>query len=167
MTEPDPSDTSRSNPMAGSARTVRVPLVELAGIEKSFGDLKVSDGVDLTLASGEVHALLGENGAGKTTLMRILYGLTRPDGGSVTIDGKAVQIASPADAISQGIGMVTQHFSLVGPMTVTENVMLSRAGLGRVDLRAGRRMVIEAAERIGVRVDPDARVDRLSVGAKA
>jgi len=140
------------------------PLVELVGIRKSYGDLLVNDGVDLTLARGEVHALLGENGAGKTTLMRILYGLTRPDAGDISVNGEPVAIASPAAAIAHGIGMVTQHFSLVGPMSVTDNVLLSGAGLGRVDRGAARRRVVEAADRIGVRVDPDARVDRLSVG---
>ncbi len=134
------------------------------GIRKSYGDLRVNDRIDLTLGRGEVHALLGENGAGKTTLMRVLFGLARPDGGSVRVDGKPAGITSPADAMGYGIGMVTQHFSLVGPMTVTENVMLSHVGLGRADRQAGRRMVTEAAERIGVRVDPDARVDALSVG---
>jgi simple sugar transport system ATP-binding protein len=141
-----------------------VPLVRLRGIVKSFGDLRVSDGVDLDLMPGEVHALLGENGAGKTTLMRILYGLTSPDGGAIEIDGAPTAIGSPSDAIAAGIGMVTQHFSLVGRMTVTENLLLSRAGLGRLDRRAGRAMVADAADRLGVRVDPDATVEKLSVG---
>lgn len=141
-----------------------LPLVELTGIRKSYGDLLVNDGVDLTLGAGEVHAVLGENGAGKTTLMRILFGLARPDAGVIRIAGQPVTIGSPADALARGIGMVTQHFSLVGPMTVTENILLSGAGLGLVDRRAARQRVIEAAERIGVRVDPDAQVADLSVG---
>ncbi|HZC69593.1 MAG TPA: ABC transporter ATP-binding protein [Jatrophihabitans sp.] len=141
-----------------------VPLVELRAIRKSFGDLVANDGVDLTLRQGEVHALLGENGAGKTTLMRILYGLTRADRGEILIDGAPTTITSPRDAIRNGIGMVTQHFSLVKPMTVTENVMLSGAGLGPIDLGAARKKVLAAADRLGVTIDPDARVGRLSVG---
>ncbi|MBA2775001.1 MAG: ABC transporter ATP-binding protein [Nocardioidaceae bacterium] len=161
MTSPvTPADSSAEQDGAGGQRT----LVTLTDIRKSFGDLVANDGVDLTLRSGEVHALLGENGAGKSTLMRILYGLSRPDSGTISVDGRPVQLTSPGVAIAHGIGMVTQHFSLVGPMTVTENVLLTSAGLGLLDLRTGRRMVVEAAERIGVRIDPDARVDRLSVG---
>ena len=143
---------------------VRLPLVELRDIRKAYGDLVVNDGVDLTLRRGEVHALLGENGAGKTTLMRILYGLTRPDRGQILIDGVPTSIASPKDAIQHGIGMVTQHFSLVTPMTVTENVMLSGAGLGPLNLSAARAKVLAAADALGVTIDPDARVARLSVG---
>lgn len=148
----------------GSSQAAEVPLVELRAIRKSYGDLLVSDGVDLSLREGEVHAVLGENGAGKTTLMRVLYGLTRPDAGEVVVRGRAVTIAAPRDAIRLGIGMVTQHFALVKPMTVTENVVLSRAGLGPVDLDQARGQVLEAADRIGVRIDPDAPVGSLSVG---
>jgi simple sugar transport system ATP-binding protein len=145
---------------AGSA----APAVELRGISKRFGDLVANDGVDLTVAGGEIHALLGENGAGKTTLMRILYGLTVPDAGEVRIAGQQVRIRSPADAISAGIGMVTQHFSLVRPMTVAENLALGRPGGLRLDRRAAEARVRADCDRFGMRIDPRARVDGLSVG---
>ena len=157
-------EVSAAGHAAAGAVVGAVPLVRLRDIRKSFGDLVVSDGVDLALMPGEVHALLGENGAGKTTLMRILYGLTSPDGGVIEIGGRPMAITSPGDAIAAGIGMVTQHFSLVGRMTVTDNLLLSRAGAGRLDRRGGRAMVSAAAERLGVHVDPDAVVEKLSVG---
>ncbi len=111
-----------------------------------------------------MHALLGENGAGKTTLMRALYGLTRPDEGEILVDGRPAAIHSPKDAIAHGIGMVTQHFALVKPLTVTENVVLGATVGVRVRLEAAARRVGEAAERFGVRADPLARVGDLSVG---
>jgi len=137
---------------------------ELCGITKRFGDLVANDAVDLALTQGEVHALLGENGAGKTTLMRILYGLTRADAGTIEVDGAPVTIHSPRDAIAAGIGMVTQHFSLVQPMSVTENLILGRARGVRLDLAAARASVEEAADRFGIAVQPDALVQDLSVG---
>ena len=140
------------------------PAVELRGITKRFGDLVANDRVDLSVARGEVHALLGENGAGKSTLMRILYGLTRADAGTVLVDGEPVAIHSPKDAIAAGIGMVTQHFALVRPMTVAENVVLGRTDGVRVRLEAAQARVAAAAERFGIRVDPLARVGDLSVG---
>lgn len=162
MPQPDAAATEKFG--GPSRRSLAAPLIELAGIRKSYGDLLVNDGVDLTVDYGQVHALLGENGAGKTTLMRILYGLTRADGGQIKVDGKVVRITSPADAIAAGIGMVTQHFSLVGPMTVTENVMLSGVGLGKLDRAGASAAVTEAAARLGVNIDPGARIDALSVG---
>jgi simple sugar transport system ATP-binding protein len=96
--------------------------------------------------------------------MRILYGLTRPDDGEIAVRGRPVTIASPKDAIAHGIGMVTQHFALVKPMTVTENVVLSSVGLGRVDMASARQQVADAAARLGLTIDPDARVGGLSVG---
>ena len=140
------------------------PLVALHGIRKSYGDLLVNDGVDLDVRPGEIHAILGENGAGKTTLMRVIYGLTTPDAGRIEVDGAPVSIASPRDAIAAGIGMVTQHFALVRPMTVLENVLLSSAGLGPLDTEGARRRFAEATELLGVDIDPDVRIEDLSVG---
>jgi ABC-type uncharacterized transport system ATPase subunit len=138
----------------------------MLGIVKRFGDVVANDGVDFTLARGTIHALLGENGAGKTTLMRVLYGLARADAGEILVGGEPVEIRSPADAITAGIGMVTQHFSLVAPMTVAENVVLGDEGGFRLDVRAARERVRVASERVGIPVDPDERVDGLSVGER-
>ncbi len=143
-----------------------IPLVEAVGITKRFGALLANDDINLAVHGGEVHALLGENGAGKTTLTRIIYGLSQPDSGELRIGGVATRITSPKEAMAAGIGVVTQEFSLVGPMTVTENVMLAAVGLGAVDLRSARSAVEATASRIGVGIDPDARVERLSVGER-
>jgi simple sugar transport system ATP-binding protein len=137
---------------------------ELCGVSKRFGDLVANEAVDFELKRGEVHALLGENGAGKTTLMRVLYGLTRADAGTIRIEGRPVSIESPRQAILAGVGMVTQHFSLVQPMSVTENLVLGRARGMRLDLAAARRSVEAASARFGIAVRPDALVAELSVG---
>ncbi|MBA3778814.1 MAG: ATP-binding cassette domain-containing protein, partial [Chloroflexi bacterium] len=142
------------------------PLVELRGVTKRFGELVANDAVDLTLEAGEIHALLGENGAGKTTLMRVLYGLTGIDAGEIRVQGRPVTIRSPADAIALGIGMVTQHFALVLPMTVAENLALGRGTGVRLDLGSAERLAEESSERIGIRVDPRARVADLSIGER-
>jgi simple sugar transport system ATP-binding protein len=144
----------------------RIPLVEAVGITKRFGALVANDDISLAIHAGEVHALLGENGAGKTTLTRIVYGLSQPDSGELRVGGVTTHIASPKEAMAAGIGVVTQEFALVGPMTVTENVMLASVGLGAVDRRAASEAVAATAARIGVHVDPDARVERLSVGQR-
>jgi ABC-type uncharacterized transport system ATPase subunit len=120
----------------------------------------------LTVLPGEVHALLGENGAGKSTLTRILYGLSQPDSGEIRIDGATTRIVSPADAMASGIGMVTQEFSLVDTMTVTENLMLAGVGLGRISRADARDRVLAAAARVGVALNPDAIVETLSVGER-
>src|SRR6187455_1580198 len=101
------------------------PLLELKGITKRFPGVVANDGVDFDLKRGEVHALLGENGAGKSTLMNILYGLYHPDEGQIRMDGKAIRMSSPRDAIDCGIGMVHQHFMLIPVMTVAENIVLA------------------------------------------
>src|SRR5438105_8880714 len=100
------------------------PILEARGVVKRFGSLVANDHVDLELLPGEVLALLGENGAGKTTLMNVLYGLTSPDEGQILLDGQPVRFDSPRDAIARGIGMVHQHFMLVAPLTVAENLTL-------------------------------------------
>jgi len=140
------------------------PALELRGITKRFGDLIANDGIDFDVDGGEVHALLGENGAGKTTVMRIAYGLTRADAGEIRINGTTREIRSPRDAIRAGIGMVTQHFALVGPMTVAENLALGRSRGLRLDLGEARRRALDASDRFGIRIDPSARVENLSVG---
>src|SRR5689334_16764754 len=114
--------------------TGEVPVVEMRGIVKRFGDLTALSGVDFELRPGEIHALLGENGAGKSTLMNILYGLERPDEGSIAIGGAEVRFQSPHDAIQRGIGMVHQHFKLVPRLTVTENIILGVRSDRRVRL---------------------------------
>jgi simple sugar transport system ATP-binding protein len=140
--------------------------VEMNGITKQFGDLIANDHVNFQLGHGEIHALLGENGAGKTTLMRILYGLYRADSGTILVDGKPVDIHSPKDAIASGVGMVTQHFALVPPLSVAENVAMGYTkGLlfNKGDIE---KKVAEATHRFGIEVDPRALVRHLSVGQR-
>lgn len=147
---------------AGDSRAT--PIVELRSISKRFGDVLANQGVNLSLWGGEVHGVLGENGAGKTTLMRILYGLSTPDEGEIYVDGDSAHISSPKDAIGAGIGMVTQHFALVKPMTVTENIILGRTGGAILDLDRAEGLVEEAADRFGIHVEPDRLLSDLSVG---
>ena len=149
--------------MAGEIASDEVALA-LRGITKRFGDLVANDGIDLDVRRGEIHALLGENGAGKTTVMRVAYGLSHADSGEIRVGGRLVHVRSPRDAIAAGIGMVTQHFSLVRPMTVAENLALGRSGGLRLDLDAARRAAGDASARFGIHVEPDAVVADLSVG---
>src|SRR5436309_9086276 len=143
------------------------PVLELRGITKEFPGVLANDHVDFDLRRGEVHALLGENGAGKTTLMNVLYGLYRPDEGEIRIGGKPVSFHSSKDAIEHGIGMVHQHFMLIPVMTVAENIVLgnepSENGV-LLDYAAARSLARELARTFGFAIDPDARVQDITVG---
>jgi simple sugar transport system ATP-binding protein len=144
----------------------RVAAVAMRGISKRFGTVLANDRVDFTLRPGEIHALLGENGAGKTTLMRILYGLYQADEGQIYINGLPVTIHSPKDAIQHGIGMVSQHFTLVSPHTVTENLILGMTRGLRLNLREAHESVRASAAQFGIQVNPEAAIRDLSVGQR-
>jgi len=139
-------------------------VVQMIGITRRFPGVLANDAVDFELEQGEIHGLLGENGAGKTTLMNILFGLYQPDAGQILVRGTPTLIHSPADAIRQGIGMVHQHFKLAAPFTVTENIILGIKDRQWIDYRQCERQVAELAERYGLKVDPRARIQSLSVG---
>jgi len=141
-------------------------LLKMDGITKVFPGVRANDRVTFDLAPGEIHALVGENGAGKTTLMKILYGLYRPDSGTVSIRDEAITIKNPRDAIARGIGMVHQHFMLVPPFTVLENIILGRESqtAGVLRLEEPAREIAEIMRRNGLPVDLAARVEDLPVG---
>ena len=144
------------------------PLVELSGISKSFGPVRVLKDVDFDVRPGEVHALLGENGAGKSTLMGILYGYHLPDRGEILVRGRPGGIRSPQDALAAGIGMVHQHFMLVEPFTALENVVLGVEGgfLLQAGLSRARAELVRLGREYHLEVDLDARVDDLGVGQR-
>lgn len=141
--------------------------LELKGITKRFPGVLANDHIDLEINEQEVFAIVGENGAGKTTLMNIIYGLYQPDSGKIIVRGKERKISGPGDAIALGIGMVHQHFMLVPVFTVAENVVLGTEPTkygGVLDLDRARREVKEFSEKFGMKIDPDARVEHISVG---
>ncbi|MGW1028872.1 ABC transporter ATP-binding protein [Streptomyces sp. NPDC002577] len=139
--------------------------VELAGITKRFPGVVANHDIHLTVRKGTVHALVGENGAGKSTLMKILYGMQKPDEGTISVDGEQVAFSSPADAIARGIGMVHQHFMLADNLTVLENVVLGSEKLYGIGGKA-RRKILEISERYGLDVRPDVVVENLGVAAR-
>jgi ABC-type uncharacterized transport system ATPase subunit len=140
------------------------PVAVLEHITKRFPGVVANDDVSLDLRGGEIHALVGENGAGKSTLMRVLYGEYAPDAGRILIRGEEVLIASPRVAIAHGVGMVHQHFVLVDPFTVAENITLGQEGGVVLDPDNAERRVSELAETYGFHIDPSAATEDLSVG---
>lgn len=144
--------------------TEHAVALELRGVTKSYGSVVACDAVDLAVAHGEIHGLLGENGAGKSTLMKVLLGLVTRDAGTITYRGTTVEINDPQAAAALGLGMVHQHFSLIEPLRVWENVVLGDTG--RVDKAAACAQVEEVSRRYGLPIDPRARVDSLSAGER-
>ncbi|MEU6861661.1 ABC transporter ATP-binding protein [Streptomyces sp. NPDC046876] len=138
------------------------PAVELHGITKRFPGVVANKDIDITVRKGTVHALIGENGAGKSTLMKILYGMQKPDEGTIAIDGEQVSFSNPGDAIARGIGMVHQHFMLADNLTVLENVVLGGEKLYGIGAKA-RKKILEISDAYGLGVRPDALVEDLGV----
>ncbi|HEY7626282.1 MAG TPA: ATP-binding cassette domain-containing protein, partial [Ilumatobacteraceae bacterium] len=140
------------------------PAAEFIDVSKRFGRVVACDRVSLALHRGQVHGILGENGAGKSTLMKMLIGLIVPDSGQIRVHGDTVRIVDPLEAARLGIGMVHQHFSLVEPLTVWENVALGDAG--RLDPSRVRRRVGEISEQYGLEIEPDDRIADLTAGMR-
>ena len=141
--------------------------LELRAITKSFGPFVANDGIDLRVEDGEIHAILGENGAGKSTLMNVVYGLLKPDSGSILIDGKEILISTPSDALAAGIGMVHQHFMLIPVFTVAENIVLGHEKTNRfgiLELEEAKAEIRRVSKEFNFDVDPDAFVESLPVG---
>ena len=142
--------------------------IELKGITKKFGALVANDSIDLKVARGEIHAILGENGAGKSTLMNIVYGLVNADSGKILVEDKEVIINEPADALKYGIGMVHQHFMLIPVFTVAENIALGREQSkgGFLSLDEIKKKIKLLAEEFKFDIDPDSLIEDLPVGVQ-
>jgi general nucleoside transport system ATP-binding protein len=141
-------------------------MLELRNISKRFGKVQANDRVNITIRSGTIHAIVGENGAGKSTAMRIAYGFYSADEGDVVVDGEAHILKTPQDAIALGIGMVHQHFMLVEPMTVAENIVLGAepGSLMALDLTGAEKRIAGLSEEFHLAIDPAAIIEELSVG---
>ena len=138
----------------------------LRSIHKHFGSIRANDGVDLDVASGELHGLLGENGAGKSTLMKALSGFIAADSGTIELDGAALPVASPRAALEHGIGMLHQDPLVFLPFTVLDNFVLGAPGGLLADRKAGRKALLETSARYGFDLDPDAPARNLTVGER-
>lgn len=142
-------------------------VIEMLNIRKEFPGIVANDDITVQLKKGEIHALLGENGAGKSTLMNVLFGLYQPEEGEIRVEGKKVNITNPNIANDLGIGMVHQHFMLVEPFTVTQNIILGnepRKKSGKIDIKKAERDIQTLSDRYGLKVDPTAKISDISVG---
>ncbi len=140
-------------------------LLEIVGLRKVFGQVVANDHVNLTIQSGETHAILGENGAGKSTLIKMISGLYKPDAGTILFDGTLRNFSNPREAIVAGIGVVHQHFMLIPALTVAENVVLGiHGGWGRYDRKRAEEQVRKLSEEVGLPLDPSRKVEDLPVG---
>ena len=142
--------------------------LELRNISRTIGDCVANDGINLSIKTGEVHAILGENGAGKTTLMNIIFGMVQPDpGGEIYFKGEKTTIPTPRIAIKKGIGMVHQHFMLVRPFTILQNIILGvepKNMFGMIDYKKARKEVLKISEDYNFKIDPDLKIENISVG---
>jgi simple sugar transport system ATP-binding protein len=158
------SDSERQ----ASGATDQPIAIQLTDIVKRFPGVVANDGVDLTVPTGSVHAIVGENGAGKSTLMKTLYGAHQPNEGTITVNGQNMEFASPKDAIAVGIGMVFQAFMLAANLTVWENIVIGDEPGSKLSLNSSkaRQRIRELSEQYGLNVDPDALIADLGVGEK-
>lgn len=141
-------------------------LLEIEKLSKTFGSVRANDSISLTVAPGEIVALLGENGAGKSTLVKSVFGLVKPDSGTIRVNGKEIAPGDTAGAIASGVGMVHQHFQLVPVMTVTENLILGDepVNTGFIKMKQAQEEAKELSESYGLYVDPDSVIEDLPVG---
>ncbi|MBM3721915.1 MAG: ABC transporter ATP-binding protein [Actinobacteria bacterium] len=141
-------------------------LLEIEGVSKIFGSVIANEDISLSIKEGEILALLGENGAGKSTLVKAVFGLVKPDSGSIKIDGEVMESGDTAAAIAQGVGMVHQHFQLVPVMSVTENLILGDEPkkFGVVSMKRARSEVLKLSKHFSLEVNPDAKIEDLPVG---
>ncbi|MBV9957890.1 MAG: ATP-binding cassette domain-containing protein, partial [Acidobacteria bacterium] len=141
-------------------------MLELRNITKRFGDVLANDHINLKVEPGTIHAIVGENGAGKSTVMRIAYGFYTADEGEILLDGEVRRIQTPHDAIALGVGMVHQHFMLVEPMTVAENIVLGAepGSAAALDLHGAEKKIRALSEEFKLAIDPNATIESLSVG---
>src|SRR5690606_3981921 len=141
--------------------------IEMLNIRKEFPGIVANDNITVQLKKGEIHALLGENGAGKSTLMNVLFGLYQPEAGEIRVKGEKVNITNPNIANDLGIGMVHQHFMLVEPFTVTQNIILGsepKGAFGSINIKKAEKEIQEISDRYGLKVDPTAKISEISVG---